>query len=79
MPLSNSEKQKRWRDKRNTLARAFTETPDKFAETIVNECGIEHARKVARAIDKRARLNKRRQPEPNRMGILGNFGRPSNE
>ena len=73
MTLTNAEKQKRWRDKRNRLARAFTEIPAKFAETIVNECGIEHARKVARAIDKRVALNKRRQPPP--QGILDALSR----
>ena len=64
MTLTNAEKQRRWRDRRNRLARAFTETPAMFAETIVNECGIEHARKVARAIDRLVALNKRRQPPP---------------
>ena len=73
MTLTNAEKQRRWRNRRNRLARAFTETPAMFAETIVNECGIEHARKVARAIDK---LNKRRKPKPLPGGLLGiPFGR----
>ena len=54
MTLTNAEKQSRWRDKRNRLARAFTETPAKFAETIVNERGIEHAgRSLAQSTDAR--------------------------
>ena len=79
MTLTNAEKQRRWRNRRNRLARAFTETPAMFAETIVNECGIEHARKIARAIDRLVARNKRRQPPP--RGILGDFGRrqPSNQ
>ena len=69
MPLSNAERQKQWRDKRNNLARAFTDTPAKFAEIIMTELGVEHARKIARAIDKRVRAIKRRQPPPG--GLLG--------
>jgi alkanesulfonate monooxygenase SsuD/methylene tetrahydromethanopterin reductase-like flavin-dependent oxidoreductase (luciferase family) len=61
MPLSNAEKQRRWREKRNRLARALAGTPDQVAEHIVTELGIEQARRIARAIDKRVNAAKRQQ------------------
>jgi hypothetical protein len=70
MALTNAEKQRRWRDKRNKIYRAVFDTPDKLAATLVNELGVEHARKVARALDKRIRVIKQRPPPP--PGILGN-------
>jgi hypothetical protein len=59
MPLSNAEKQRRWREKRNRLARVLTGTPDQVAERIEKELGIEQARRIARAIYKRAKAASR--------------------
>jgi hypothetical protein len=55
MPLTNAEKQKRWRDKRNLLADALTGTPKDIADGILRELGVEQAKKVTRALDKRFR------------------------
>lgn len=62
MVLSNAEKQRRWREKRNRLARALIGAPPQVAEHIVTELGIEQARRIARAIDKRVNAAKR-QPK----------------
>jgi hypothetical protein len=60
MPLTNAEKQKRWRDRRNRLIAALTDTPRKAAETILAELGVEQAGKVAKALEQR--LHKRAEP-----------------
>ena len=53
MPLTNAEKQRRWRDKRNELAQALTGTPKQVAEAILAHLGPRDARRVLRALDKR--------------------------
>jgi hypothetical protein len=55
MALTNAERQRRWRDKRNELAEAFAGTPKELAEKILSHLGIDNARKVVRALDKRLR------------------------
>ena len=55
MALTNAEKQKRWRDRRNELANILTGTPRDVAEGIFSELGAKKARNVARALDKRLR------------------------
>jgi hypothetical protein len=67
MPLSNAEKQARWRERRNRLASAWTGTPDQVAEHIIKELGIEQARKIVRAIDKR--VNKTKRLPKNVLGL----------
>jgi hypothetical protein len=59
MPLSNVERQRQWREKRVELWRAFTGTPEQLAQHIVANLGPEHARQVARALDKRAKAASR--------------------
>jgi hypothetical protein len=55
MALSNAEKQKRWRGKRNELAADWTGKPSEIAENILRNLGADQARKVSRALDKRLR------------------------
>jgi hypothetical protein len=55
MALTNAEKQKRWRDKRNGLADALTGTPKEIADGILRQLGADQTRKVARALDERLR------------------------
>ena len=55
MALSNAEKQKRWREKRNELAVALTGKPNEVADNILRNLGADQARKVSRALDKRLR------------------------
>jgi hypothetical protein len=55
MALSNAEKQKRWREKRNELAVALTCKRDEVADNILRNLGAGQARKVSRALDKRLR------------------------
>src|SRR5262245_41338451 len=54
MALTNAEKQRRWRDKRNAAYEALhTGTPKQIAEAIFVELGDAKARKVVRELDKR--------------------------
>jgi hypothetical protein len=53
--LTNAEKQRRWREKRNELAAAFTGIPKEVAENILSQLGVDKARRVVRALDKRLR------------------------
>jgi hypothetical protein len=46
---------RRWRDKRNDLAQDLVGTPDDICEAILRRLGVDQARKVARALDKRLR------------------------
>jgi hypothetical protein len=67
MALSNAEKQRAWRERRNKLARVLTGTPDQIADHIVTTLGIEQARKIVRAIDKR--VNKAKRLPKNVLGL----------
>jgi hypothetical protein len=56
MALTNAEKQKRWREKRNGLAEVLTRRkPEEVADGILHELGVERAKKVARALGRRLR------------------------
>jgi hypothetical protein len=58
MALTNAEKQKRWRDRRNEQALALTGTPQEIANRILGTLGAKQAGKVVRALDKRLRAIK---------------------
>ena len=53
MALTNGERQRRWREKRNDLAQAMTGKPKDIAEAILVELGTERAKKVLRALKTR--------------------------
>jgi hypothetical protein len=55
MALSNAERQKRWRDKRNEALEVLRGTPTEIAHKLVGELGVEQGRKVAEAMRKRLR------------------------
>jgi hypothetical protein len=55
MALSNAEKQRRWRARRNELATALTGEPEDVVNNLLRELGEDGARKVARALGKRLR------------------------
>ena len=55
MALTNAEKQRRWRNRRNDRASALDGTPKEIADNLLRELGADVARKVARALDKRLR------------------------
>jgi hypothetical protein len=59
MPLTNAEKQARWRAKRNRMASVVDGTPKEIADGLLAEFGPDKARKIARALDKRLRTLKR--------------------
>jgi hypothetical protein len=48
----------RWRDRRNALTQALTGTPQEIAEVILSHLGVDGAKKVSRALDKRMRAIK---------------------
>jgi hypothetical protein len=54
-PLSNAERQARWRDRRNALIGALTGSPAQTAAAIIAELGVDRARKVAKALEQRIR------------------------
>lgn len=55
MALTNAEKQKRWRERRNSLAEALTGTPQEIADGILRTLGASQAEKVSRALKSRLR------------------------
>jgi hypothetical protein len=55
MAMTNAEKQRRWRDKRNARAEAFDGTPKEVAEALLVQLGVAQVRNVVRALDKRLR------------------------
>ena len=59
MPLTNAQKQKRWRDKRNAavdkLDDLLTGKPREIADSILFYLGTDQTKKIARALDKRLR------------------------
>jgi hypothetical protein len=55
MALTNAEKQKRWRERRNSRAGALTGTPKEVADGILRTLGAQQAAKVARALKVRLR------------------------
>ena len=57
-PLTNAERQRRWRDRRNALIEALTGSPAKAAEAIVAMLGVDKARKVAKALEQKATKGK---------------------
>jgi hypothetical protein len=62
MPITNAEKQRRWRDRRNARADMLTGTPKQIANNILLTLGGDQARKIARALDRRLRNLKRDCP-----------------
>jgi hypothetical protein len=55
MTLSNADRQRRWRDKRNSRAGTLAGKPKEIADGILRELGTDQAKKVVRALDKRLR------------------------
>jgi hypothetical protein len=55
MALTNAEKQKRWREKRNERANVLTGKPKEIADNLLREFGPDQTRKIARALEKRLR------------------------
>ena len=53
--LTNAEKQKRWREKRNRLAEIFVGKPKEISERILLALGPDQTRKIVRALEKRLR------------------------
>jgi hypothetical protein len=73
MALTNAEKQKRWRDKRNALAYAMTGTfgqPNEIADGILRELGGDKTRKVVAILKKRLRNLKADCPACHGTGFL---------
>jgi hypothetical protein len=70
MALTNAEKQKRWREKRNALAHALTGGPKDVAEQILRELGVDKTKKVVRALDKRLRAIRRYCPACGGTGYM---------
>lgn len=54
-PLTNAERQRRWRDRRNALIEALTGSPATAAAAIIATLGIDKALKVAKALEQRIR------------------------
>jgi hypothetical protein len=52
-PLTNAERQRRWRDRRNALIEALTGAPATAAEAIVTMLGVDKARKLAKALEQK--------------------------
>jgi hypothetical protein len=48
--MSGAERQRRWRDRRNALAKALTGSPAVAATTIITELGIDNAHAIGRAL-----------------------------
>jgi hypothetical protein len=57
MALTNAQKQARWRERRNSKADVLDDDakPKQVAEGLLTELGVDRARKVLRALDKRLR------------------------
>jgi hypothetical protein len=53
MALTNAERQRRWREKRNDAYEVLQGSPAEICEAILYELGPDQARKIARAFDKR--------------------------
>jgi hypothetical protein len=53
-PLTNAERQRRWRDRRNALIEALTGSPAKAA-AIIGEIGIDRALALGRALQRKER------------------------
>jgi hypothetical protein len=70
MALTNAEKQRRWRDKRNAMADAVAGTPEEVAEGVLRLLGVEKATRVTRALDKRLRRLKSDCPSCHGSGFL---------
>jgi hypothetical protein len=59
MALTNAEKQKRWREKRNDRASVLDGTPkDMAADALLRRLGVREAKRVLRALDKRLKAIK---------------------
>jgi hypothetical protein len=55
MGLSNAERQKRWRDKRNELAQALIGPPSEIAEEVLHHLGVDQTKKLVRELENRLR------------------------
>jgi len=55
MALSNAQRQRRRRDNRNEMASVWDGTPKEITEAILSHLGVDKAKKVGRALDKRLR------------------------
>ncbi len=53
MGLTNAEKQKRWREKRNSRADALTGTPKEIVNGILRVLGPDQANKILRELESR--------------------------
>jgi len=55
MALSNAERQRRWRERRNDLAQVLVGKPNQIAEGILSHHGAKEAKRIVQALDKRLR------------------------
>lgn len=55
MALTNAEKQRRWREKRNELADDWRQPPLEFVDAILRNLGADKAREVAKLLDEKLR------------------------
>lgn len=70
MALTNAQKQRRWRDRRNAFADVMTGTPEEVADGVLRLLGVEAARNVARALDRRLRRLKPDCPSCSGLGFI---------
>jgi hypothetical protein len=70
MPLTNAQKQRRWRDRRNDMASALTGAPEEVADSILRLLGVEEARRVTCALDRRLRDLKPDCPSCSGLGFV---------
>jgi len=71
MALTNAEKQRRWRERRNSKAAALDHArPKDMAEGILAELGIDRTRKILQALEKRVRAIKRDCPACHGTGFM---------
>jgi hypothetical protein len=57
-PLSNAERQARWRERQKEKAGALDGKPKEVAERVIGVLGVAKAKKVSRALDKRLKAIK---------------------
>jgi hypothetical protein len=70
MGLSNAERQKRWREKRNDLAQDLLGTSNDICDAILRRLGVDQAKKVVRAGMKAACRRSARRSRRDRSATL---------
>ena len=61
MTLTNAERQRRFRERRNALAAALVGEPDEIAKSVIARLGPDVAREVVRSLQQRLRARSTRR------------------